>query len=153
MPTPTMIQNAYWEPLVKAFANPTLPTSWLKRLSDTEDATATPTAPPTCCAVLINPDARPASWCSMPASAAIETGMNENGSPKPTSRYPGSRSLQNEACTGICVYQSIPAIMATNPIAMIGFAPTFVTSACASPANRTALPAVATNVMPVFSAE
>ena len=51
------------------------------------------------------------------------------------------------------MYQSMPAIIATKPIAITGFAPTFVTSACASPANSTALPAVATNVTPVLSAE
>ena len=59
---------------------------WLKWLSETDDATATPIAPPICCAVLIRPEARPASCACTPASAAIETGMNANGSAKPTSR-------------------------------------------------------------------
>ena len=36
---------------------------------------------------------------------------------------------------------------------MIGFAPNLVVSACATPAARTAVPAVARNVKPVFSAE
>jgi hypothetical protein len=51
------------------------------------------------------------------------------------------------------VYQSIPAIIAMKPTIMIGFAPTFVTSACASPAQSTAEPAVAMNVTPVFRAD
>ena len=47
---------------------------------------ATPIAPPICCAVLKMPDARPASWCSIPASAAIDTGMNANGIANPMIR-------------------------------------------------------------------
>jgi hypothetical protein len=49
----------------------------------TDDATATPIAPPTCCAVFNSPDASPASSWLTPASAAIETGMNANARPKP----------------------------------------------------------------------
>ena len=45
----------------------------------TIETIATPIAPPTCCAVLISPDASPASCGSTPASAAIETGMKVNG--------------------------------------------------------------------------
>ena len=51
------------------------------------------------------------------------------------------------------MYQSIPAIIATKPTAITVFAPMRVTSACASPAQRIAVPAVATNVTPVFSAD
>ena len=40
-----------------------------------------------------------------------------------------------------------------KPMIMIGFAPNRVTSACATPAQRTADPAVAMNVSPVFSAD
>ena len=36
---------------------------------------------------------------------------------------------------------------------MIGFGPNLVVKACAAPAARTAVPAVATNVTPVFRAE
>ena len=59
---------------------------WSKRLIDTEETMATPIAPPICCAVLKMPDARPASWCSIPASAAIDTGMNANGIANPMIR-------------------------------------------------------------------
>ena len=51
------------------------------------------------------------------------------------------------------MYQSIPAIIATKPTAITGFTPMRVTSACARPAQRTAVPAVATNVTPVLSAD
>src|SRR4249920_3816393 len=90
---PTVTQNAHWVPDVNACGTgvPDL-TRWLKWLIEIDDVTATPIAPPTCWAVLINPDASPASCRSTPASAAIDTGTNVNGSAKPTSRYPGSRS-------------------------------------------------------------
>jgi hypothetical protein len=72
---------------VKACGNGVpLLTRWLKWLSDTDETTATPIAPPICWLVLSRPDASPASSCSTPASAAIETGMNVNGSANPTSR-------------------------------------------------------------------
>ena len=50
------------------------------------------------------------------------------------------------------MYQTIPASMPTNPMIMIGFALNLVTSACATPAQTTAEPAVAMNVNPVLSA-
>jgi hypothetical protein len=103
--------------------------------------------------VLISPEARPASCCCTPASAAIETGIQVNGRAKPTRRYPGRRSLANDACAGIWAYQTIPAVIATNPIAITGFGPTFVERNWARPAQATALPAVAAKVTPVFSAE
>ena len=52
----------------------------------TDEHTATPTAPPICCAVLISPEASPASSWLTPASAAIEIGMKVNGSAKPMRR-------------------------------------------------------------------
>jgi len=51
------------------------------------------------------------------------------------------------------VYQSIPAIIPTKPSAITGFGPILVTSACATPAHRIAVPAVATNVIPVLRAD
>ncbi len=59
---------------------------WLKWLSETDEATATPTAPPTCWVVLSRPEASPASSACTPARAAIETGMKVNGSANPTNR-------------------------------------------------------------------
>ncbi len=43
--------------------------------------------------------------------------------------------------------------MIVSPIVMIGRGPTFVTSACETPAHTITLPAVARNVSPVFSAD
>ena len=51
------------------------------------------------------------------------------------------------------MYQSMPAIRAMKPAAITGLTPIRVTSACASPAQRMAVPAVATNVTPVLSAD
>ena len=67
------------------------------------ESTAMPSAPPICCDVLISPDASPASACLTPASAAIEIGTNENASPTPMSRKPGSRSPRYEPSTETCV--------------------------------------------------
>jgi len=87
MLTPTQTQNPHCEPDVNALGTDTpVFTRWLKWLRETDETTATPIAPPICCAVLISPDARPASSRSTPASAAIETGMKANGIAKPTSR-------------------------------------------------------------------
>ena len=46
----------------------------------------------------------------------------------------------------------LAAIIATNPMASIGFTPNRVVRLWASPAHRTALPAVTTNVNPVLIA-
>ena len=51
------------------------------------------------------------------------------------------------------MYQSIPTSIPMKPMIMIGFAPNRVTSACATPAQMTADPAVAMNVSPVLSAD
>ena len=110
-------------------------------------------APPICCEVLIRPEASPASRSATPASAAIETGTNANAMPTPTITYPGNRSLANFPCTGICEYQIIAPVSRASPITMIGFAPNLVVSAWATPAARTAVPAVAMKVNPVFSGE
>jgi len=46
---PTVTQNAHCEPLVNAFANGwPLFTRWLKWVSETDDVTASPIAPPIC---------------------------------------------------------------------------------------------------------
>ena len=69
--TPTITQNAHCEPAVKACGNfrPAF-ISWLKWLIETDEATATPIAPPICCAVLIRPEASPASCGSVPVRAS-----------------------------------------------------------------------------------
>ncbi len=56
-------------------------------------STASPSAPPICCDVLIRPLARPASRSSTPATAAIVTGTNENPSPTAARRDGPSTSL------------------------------------------------------------
>ena len=46
--------------------------------------------------------------------------MNENAMPTPTSRYPGSRFAAKLPCTGICVYQSMPAVISASPVTSTG---------------------------------
>ena len=84
---PASTQKPSEKPLVAATACewPDL-RSALVCVNATVEATATPSAPPICCVVLISPDARPASCGATPASAAIDSGMNENARPKPTER-------------------------------------------------------------------
>ena len=61
------------------------------------DSAAMPSAPPTCCDVLISPDARPGLEARTPASAAIEIGTNGKPMPTAITRKPGSRSLDVRA--------------------------------------------------------
>ena len=51
------------------------------------------------------------------------------------------------------MYQSIPPVISAIPATITGLGPTLVTSICEIPATTTTVPAVARNVMPVFSAE
>ena len=55
------------------------------------ESSAIPTAPPICCDVLISPDARPASACATPASAAIVIGTKQSAMPSPMIRKPGKQ--------------------------------------------------------------
>ena len=81
MPAPT--QNAAWKPDVSACgtASPAFAASFVWAIA-TDESTAMPSAPPICCDVLISPEARPASFASIPASAAIEIETNENAMPE-----------------------------------------------------------------------
>ena len=113
------------------------------RLVATVDRTATPSAPPICCDVLKRPDARPASCCVTPASAAIETGTNEKPSPIPIAKKPGRRSTAYEPSGETCVNQRLPSAIITSPKSSAGLTPIFVTTACATPAETTAVSATA----------
>src|SRR5438270_455545 len=68
-------------------------TSVLKWVAATVEAIATPTAPPTCWAVLRMPEARPASASDTPASPAIDTGMKANAVPAPVTKNGPARSF------------------------------------------------------------
>ncbi len=99
------------------------------------------------------PEASPASRGPTPASAAIDTGMNAKERPKPNMTYPPSRSCTYVPSTGICAYQIRAPVLSASPATITGFGPILVESHCASPATSTTVPAVARNVIPVFSAE
>ncbi len=117
------------------------------------DAIATPSAPPICCDVLSSPDATPAILSSMFDSAASETGMNVNARPKPLARKGMNRFVQYLPSTGSCVYQTYAKVFSARPIAITGFTPTRVTSACAMPAAGMVVPAVARKASPVLIGE
>ena len=78
----------------------------------------------------------PASRGPTPASAAIETGMNANASPKPNmtiARRAGR--AHSDPSTGICAYQISATVLSTMPVTMTGFGPNLVESHWASPAT------------------
>ena len=89
----------------------------------------------------------------MPASAAIEIGMNANAVPMPTTTNGPARFCQNWPCAEICVDQRMPPPISTMPIAITFFAEPRVTSSCDKPANATEVSEVASHASPVFSAE
>src|SRR6266508_1997804 len=105
-PKPTATQNARLKPPVSAdeIESPAL-VRWLVRVVETVEKIATPSAPPICCVVLMSPDASPASCGATPASAAIDIGTNENPSPTPIAKKPGSRSTAYEPSAETCVNQ------------------------------------------------
>ena len=100
--TPTKViaapaQNAFWKPSVSA-AGTGVPDATASLVVEAAivERIAIPTAPPICCDVLIRPEARPASSCCVPASAAIVSETNASGMPKPITRKPGKRFFQYE---------------------------------------------------------
>ena len=107
---PTATQKPHTKPWVNAWSGGVRSArSVFECVMKTVESTAVPIAPPTCCDVLIRPEASPAfSWLT-PASAAIVIGMNENGIPMPTAKNPGSKSIWYEPLASICVYQRHPA--------------------------------------------
>ena len=97
-------QKAHWKPPVRAaFTVLPSPLSVLKCVAATVDAIATPIAPPSCCEVLSNPEASPASRSTTPARPAIETGMKAKAVPAPATKNGPARVPQKCPCTGACV--------------------------------------------------
>src|SRR6185437_6953727 len=95
-PAPT--RKATWKPSTSALGInarlfPWSPRYESYRVNVIVDSTATPSAPPTCCEVLIRPEAMPASSWVTPINEAIWTGTNEKPSPIPARMKPGARSV------------------------------------------------------------
>ena len=61
------------------------------------DRTATPSAAPTSCPVMRNPDATPACDGGIPVIEVTETGTNTMPTPSPSATMPGSRSVAKSA--------------------------------------------------------
>ena len=112
-----------------------------------------PSAPPTCCDVLMRPEAMPASWGWTPWRAAIETGTNAKPRPMPARTKPGTRSTRYPPCTSICVNQSRPSVSSDMPIVRIVLTPKRVTRACEAPAAKMITTATSRYAKPDFSAE
>jgi hypothetical protein len=58
---------------------------------NTVPSSATPIAPPSCCAVLNNPDAPPAASTGTAASTTLTSGMTSSASPAPHTTDPNER--------------------------------------------------------------
>src|SRR6266566_6697047 len=69
------------------------PPSWPKKIVPT---TATPSAPPSCCAVLNSPEAPPAAWLGTAASTTFASGMTSRLSPAPARTRPGTTGHGSE---------------------------------------------------------
>ena len=131
-------------PTMKARSNPfvsALATSWLPpasnpfvRLLATVARIARPSAPPTCWAVLISPDASPASFVRVPVIAAIVTVTNDSPSPTAASSDGPSTSAAYEPPTRTRENQASPVATNSSPAINVGLKPTRVTSLEATPA-------------------
>ena len=130
MPAPA--RKAEWKPSVSTLGSRDVPVTEIEMA----DRTARPSAPPTCCVVLINPLARPASLSGTPETAAIVVVTNAN--PRPTAaRSDGPRmSPRKLPCAEICENQTSAAAIRAMPIAITCLNPIRVTSCDAMPADR-----------------
>src|SRR4051812_36217591 len=152
--TPTPTVKAEWKPATSASAW-SLPLAMWLPVTDvaTADSAAIPSAPPTCCDVLISPDASPASDDRTPASAAIVIGTKEKPMPTAMSRKPGRRSATYEPPTDTCVKYARPAVRNAMPVTSTGLTPTRVTSCAATAEHGIAVPATARYATPARSGE
>ena len=103
---------------------------------ETAARVARPSAPPTCCEVLIRPLARPCSWSGIPETAAIVTGTKEKPSPTAASSEGPRMSAAKLPSTETRENQTRPAAIRVTPVASTGLKPTRVTSCEAIPAER-----------------
>ena len=102
---------------------------------------ARPSAPPTCCDVLISPDASPVSCGSTPDTAAIVIGTNANPSPTAATSDGNRMSPRYVPPTSTCANQTSAIAVSTRPDVRIGLNPNFVTSPDAMPADTMIPPA------------
>ena len=127
----------------------------LRYPKNTVPNTATPTAPPSCCAVPNNPDAPPAASTGTAASTTLTSGMISSASPAPHTTSPGTTGHGlpfTPTCETTSDTPAMPAAISTPPMAS-----TRRPYRCASGTATGApmkLPALnATAVSPAFSGE
>ena len=128
-PAPT--RNARSNPLVRASEalwTPEWKRLWVRLLAIVARI-ASPSAPPIRCAVLISPDANPASCGLIPVTAAIVTDTNANPNPTAASSDGPSTSAAYEAPdAGTRENQTRPAAISSSPAISVGLNPIRVTS-------------------------
>ena len=116
------------------------------------DRIARPSAPPTCCEVLIRPDARPASSGFVPITAAIVTDTNASPRPKPTTSDGNSTSPTYEPPALTWLNHTSPAVSISIPVTSTGLKPMRVVSCEATPAETMIMIASGRYETPVLSA-
>src|SRR5207302_6624301 len=124
-------RNAEWKPSVSTCGTRELPVIEI----EIADRIASPSAPPTCCVVLINPLARPASLSPTPDTAAIVVVTNANPSPTAASSDGPRMSPRKLPCTEICENQTRADAISAMPTARTCLKPIRVTSCDAIPAE------------------
>ncbi len=131
-------RNAAWKPSLSAFGSaagspPELATRSSVREVAIVASTASPSAPPICCEVLISPLASPASCSATPDIAAIVVVTKANPRPVAASSDGPRMSLTKLPPTDTCENQARAAAISTIPVASTGLKPTRVTSCEAIP--------------------
>src|SRR6202790_2677123 len=137
-PAPT--RNARSNPMVSATDALRIP-EWKRlwvRLLAIVARIASPSAPPSCCEVLIRPAASPASCGLVPMNAAIVTDTNANPNPTPASSDgPSTSATYEPPGAGTRENQIRPPAISSNSAISVGLNPIRVTSREASPAATT----------------
>ena len=129
-------RNALWNPSLSALGSVELPVAITSSVRDVAivESTASPSAPPICCEVLISPLARPCSRSSTPETAAIVEVTKPNPSPIAASSEAPRMSVRKPPPTETWLNQRRPAATNSIPAARIGLKPNRVTSCPPRPA-------------------
>ena len=121
----------------------------------TVPSSATPSAPPSCCAVLNSPDAPPATSAGTAASTTLTSGMISRASPAPATTRPGTigHGLPfRPTCEAARATPPMPATISTAPPARMRRPCRWANGTATGAATK--LPTLnATAVSPAFSGE
>ena len=123
------------------------------RFVENVERSASPRAPPICCAVLKRPDASPASSAGTPLVAISVIGTNTSPMPIEVSMIPGRRSGRYDPSGVSRRNVSRPSVPRASPMSGTSRAPSIGTSFCESPAPMITPAVNGTNAKPASSGE